>query len=235
MTENISIKRAVDITSSFEGSDGYSTLSGNHDGQGMSFGFLQFAARQGSLYTLLKQCLLHMPATMKTIFDVQPYPKFQELKDALQTHQKFIAFAEAISTSTGKTLNEPWRRYFRELGRAPGCQYLQRIMAKQYIDNARRIMQAYKFRSERAFALCFDIAVQNGSVVLKARDIYRQETRDYMSERTKLFILARAVALASRPEYVDDVMSRKMAIVSGSGFVHGRTRYLEIDDKEFAG
>lgn len=59
---------ALNITGSFEGSAGWSNLTNNFDGQGMSLGLNQQNLGQGSLQPLLTSVIKTNPTLMKTLF-----------------------------------------------------------------------------------------------------------------------------------------------------------------------
>jgi hypothetical protein len=78
----------------------------------------------------------------------------------------------------------------------------------------------------------FDILTQNGSI----SDIVRtQIMADFNGlpangedlERDKMRIVANRRAMAGKPEFIDDVRTRKLTIANGRGTVHGLTYDLE--------
>jgi hypothetical protein len=82
--------------------------------------------------------------------------------------------------------------------------------------------------AELGLALCFDIHVQNGSIKPSARDRIRNEVaaQPIHKERELRAIVANAVADASRPQFREDVRSRKLTLATGAGQVHGATYVL---------
>ena len=73
----------------------------------------------------------------------------------------------------------------------------------------------------------FDILVQNGSIseIVKSQifadfaQLAKMPEAD--AEVARMRIIANRRAAAARPECVDDVRTRKLAIANGSGTVHG--------------
>jgi hypothetical protein len=71
----------------------------------------------------------------------------------------------------------------------------------------------------------FDIVTQNGSIdaVVKAAIMadFKQLPDNPGDETAKLRSVANRRAEAAKPQFVDDVRTRKLAIANGSGVVHG--------------
>jgi hypothetical protein len=234
-----SVEKAVLITAGFEGGRGYSNVAGNFDGQGLSFGLLQWNAGQHTLQPILRNCLKGMPKTVEEIFTPEG---LKELKAALATDDGFFKWCLSINDDKNR-IKEPWYTRFWKLGLTGGCQKYQREAMKNYLIKARQMMDTFGFQSERAFALCYDIAVQNGSVVNSAKAEYQARLKPGMTEKSKLFILAASVANHSSPKVLryikgkawtiqDDVRSRKICIYHGEGSVHGKYCKLTLTDEK---
>lgn len=217
-----SVEKAFLITGSFEGGAGYSNLSGNFDGMLMSFGIFQWNAGQGTLRPLLMKSLDYLGhEKAKALFGND---NLYVLKQKLLSETAFKAWLLNLNNS-GKQIVDPWHDYFVALGKTPECQKAQREASVRYIQTAKRAMTSYGFKSERAFCLLFDIAIQNGSVTTRAHQQYISKVSAELTERQKLSILAEAVATTSN--WVEDVRKRKQTIVKGTGTVHGRPYHLE--------
>lgn len=78
-------------------------------------------------------------------------------------------------------------------------------------------------QSELGVALCFDIHVQNGSINSTARSLIQKQLsgNPNPTEAALRQIIANAVADAGIPAFREDVRSRKIAIATGTGSVHG--------------
>jgi hypothetical protein len=235
-----SVEKALSITSRFEGILGYSSVGGNFDGMGLSFGLFQWNAGQGTLQPILRQCIENMPKTVEGIFTTEG---FTTLKHALRSDRAFFEWTISINDRNKKIIN-PWYERFYKLGLSGGCQKFQQQATLPYLKRAKNIMRiaGLDFTTERAFALAFDITIQNGSIVEAAQEEYDAKVKPGMKEKDKLFILANAVANSSRKKVLryikgkpwtiqDDVRSRKLCIVTGLGEVHGRKYDLA---KEYA-
>lgn len=224
-----SVEKALTITSRFEGVLGYSSVGGDFDGMGLSFGLFQWNAGQGTLQPIMRQCVEHMPITVETIFTPQG---FATLKHALRSDRAFFEWTKSLNNKDKKIIS-PWYERFYKLGLTEGCKKFQNQARIPILKKAKEIMDDMNFKTERGFALAFDIATQNGSVVRDANRIYEAGIKPNFKEKDKLYVLANAVAVTSRKKVLryingkpwtiqDDVRSRKLCIVTGIGTVHGR-------------
>ena len=124
-------------------------------------------------------------------------------------------------------LFDHWKRVFSNLGESKKFQAVQRKYAKYYMDKAKSYMKELGLNTDRALCLLFDICVQMGSIKQASMDRYRAEiSSSKMNEKQMLQALARSVA-PQAGAWSSDVLSRKMAIASGSGVVHGEKLNLD--------
>lgn len=218
------IEKAILLTSHFEGNSGYSTITGNFDGAGLSLGIIQFNIKSNSLQPLLQQMVNTYPDMTHNIFG----DNYQSLKDMLTTSiNEQLNWAKSINNAKN-TIVEPWKSQFVALCQTTEFQKIQRSGIQNYIDMAFSICNEYELTTERGLALAFDISVQNGSVKSAAKEIINSQLSSATAYMKKLSIIANAVADASN--YPDDVRSRKMTIVNGTGVVHGKTFNLSAYD-----
>lgn len=220
-SSDTTIEKAILLTSDFEGSNSYSTIAGDFDGAGLSLGIIQFNIKSNSLQPLLQQMIQSYPEMTRNIFGENYEDLTEMLANSLSDQ---LTWAKSINNSNNSIV-EPWKSQFIALCQTSEFQKIQRSGIQDYINMAFSICDDYQLTTERGLALAFDIAVQNGSVKAAARKIINSKmtgTTDYMD---KLSIIANAVADASN--YPDDVRSRKMTIVNGSGVVHGKTYQLD--------
>jgi hypothetical protein len=221
--------RCLALTGSFETGaappDCFAGLSGDFDGQGISFGVLQWNLGQDSLQPLLQEVDHAQPDVVRRIFDTH-YPELHAMLGL--GHDEQLAWARSIQTRN--VLVEPWRGMFKTLGRSAEFRAVQANHAQRLFQAAVTLCRQYEVASERAVALMFDIKVQNGSIngVVEA-----QIRRDYGGlaaglapddlEVQRLRIVANRRAEASSPRWIEDVRERKLTIANGAGTVHGRT------------
>jgi hypothetical protein len=223
--------RCLALTGAFETSspvpECFAGLSGDFDGQGISFGALQWCLGQGSLQPLLKKMNTNHASIIDDIFDSHA-AEFREMLASSKDEQ--MEWARSIQSPKFR-LHEPWQGFFKTLGRRTEYQDIQVAAAKTMFDAAIALCKDYSVKSERAVALMFDIKTQNGSIsnVVKA-----QITNDFKrlpasaGEVERLRIIANRRAEAALAQWVEDVRKRKLTIAEGQGTVHG-SRYNLAD------
>ena len=225
--------RCLALTGTFETSCGipdcFAGISGDFDGQGISFGVLQWNIGQQSLQPLLAQMIGDHPQVCQSIF--------HEHLDTIRTlggesAEEQLKFACSIQTPKGDVV-EPWRGMLVSLGRTNEFQAIQASHASKLLDNSIALCGAYGLRSERAVALMFDIQTQNGSIkpLVKTQILadFKQVTASAPDdvEVARMRIIANRVAASARAQFVDDVRVRKLTIAEGKGTVHGIPYDLE--------
>ena len=222
-------ERCLALTGTFESNkshpDYFATLSGDFDGQGISFGVLQWNFGQNTLQRLLGDMIAEHPDMMRNTFQ-NHYETLTEALDA--DKEELMEFARSIQHPVQHYVHQPWRGMFKALGRSAECQALQVKYAEGLYRDALELCTEYGLWSERAAALMFDIKVQNGSIrrVAKARilaefedlpgDLPRNDR-----ELEQMRIVANRRAEASNPRWVEDVRERKLCCATGEGSVHG--------------
>lgn len=228
--------RCLALTGSIETSlpppECFSAVVGDFDGQGMSFGAIQFALRSGSLGEFLRELDKKAPGLLDGVFHLNA----AILRNVLAAPaDERVAWAQSIQHIPRHLLDEPWNGMFKALGRAKPCQDLQVEMAGRRFFAGIALCREYGLWSERAAALMFDIKVQNGSI---ADDVKAQIERDFAGlggldrerlEIEKMRVVARRRAAACSPRWVPAVLARKMTIATGEGLIHGRHYDLAAD------
>jgi hypothetical protein len=223
--------RCLALTGSFEtGSlapNCFAALTGSFDGQGMSFGALQWNFGQWTLQPLLQQMFTSHADVATTIFGAH----LEQLQQAINgSRSAAMAFAVSIQDPAKHTINDPWQQMFKSLGLTPEFQEIETNGAAAYYNRAVTLCSQYGLSSKRGRALMFDICVQNGSIndAVKA-----QIMADFASlspslppdemELAKMRIVANRRAEAANSKFVEDVRQRKLCIAEGKGVVHGIT------------
>ena len=223
--------RCLALTSSFETGDMppecFCGITGDFDGQGISFGALQWNLGQGTLQPLLMEVFQKHTNLCKDIFH-ENFDVVIALKESTRDEQ--VAFGRSIQNTRNFRVNEPWRGMMRELGRTPEFQKIQAAHAGKVHKRALTMCKEYGLTTERGVALMFDICVQNGSIspVVKAQilaDIAM--LADKKDQVARMRIIANRRAAAARSEFVNDVRVRKLTIAEGQGTVHGIPYDLE--------
>jgi len=235
MSQSLS-RRCLALTGSFEtglmAPHCFSCLTGDFDGQGISFGVLQWNFGQKSLQPLLKDMKSEHGSVLQDVFD----NNYEELVEVLYQYspERQMAWARSIQTADRHRVFEPWRGLLRALGRTRECQEIQHRYASTIYRQAVELHRDYGLWSERGIALMFDIVVQNGSISTRTGDTIRDDFRHIPAgtersalEVEKMRIIARRRAEASRAEFQADVRARKLCCANGEGLVHGTHFDLE--------
>ncbi|HEU0015499.1 MAG TPA: peptidoglycan-binding domain-containing protein [Longimicrobium sp.] len=226
--------RCLALTAGFETGTGvpdcFCGLAGSFDGQGVSFGVLQWNLGQGTLQPMLQRLNQQHPQTVKAAFGAS-YDAFCGVLSKGKTDQ--LAWANTIQDA-GHRVQEPWKSAFRALGRTQECQDAQVAGAADRYATGLKMCEEYGLWSERAAALMFDIVVQNGSIKAETK---QQILADFKAipataskedqEVQRMRIVARRRAAAANPKFSADVLSRKLTCAEGVGVVHGAGYDLE--------
>jgi len=209
--------RCLSLTASFEG-HGFTKLEGNFDGAGLTFGIIGFTLRHGELQSLLSEAFARDPAVANRCFGPA------QVAEWMQVTQRSLSAQVDWASNLGQRL-AGWKASFERFGSEPLVQALQVERAKQrYFQPAREAAARMGLVSERGLALAFDTHVQNGGFKPDAVQL-AQQSRD-LPESQLMELLAEAVADSAKPEWQEDVRSRKRAIATGEGTVHGRAYTL---------
>jgi hypothetical protein len=206
---------------------------GDFDGQGISFGALQWNLGQGTLQSLLAD----LEASGSGVLDEVFHEQARTLREnALRgSRESQLQWSRTIQAPGRRRLHEPWHGLFRALGRHPQCQAAQTRAARSLFAEAREWCASFGLGSERAVALMFDIRVQNGSISKATGGKIRFDfasvhgATDEEREVRRMEIIATRRAEAAREQFRADVLSRKLTIARGRGTVHGRFYNLEED------
>jgi hypothetical protein len=226
--------RCVALTGAFETNhpppDCFAGLSGDFDGQGISFGVLQWNLGQGSLQALLREMNSAHPEILQQVFDDQ-YAELQAMLQASLEEQ--LRWARSIQNAR-HVLDEPWQGKFKTLGRQRAFQDIQVEFAGRLYEEGLGLCTAYGLSSARAAALMFDIKVQNGSISDLVRAQIEQDFKQLdptlpldQTEVARMQIIANRRANAANPAWVADVRARKLTIANGQGKVHGSNYNLQ--------
>jgi Putative peptidoglycan binding domain len=220
--------RCLGLTGAFETNSSYpdyfSGISGDFDGQGMSYGVLQWNFGQNSLQPLLQEFVGYHPTTAQTVFG-DHLPALHVALVADPAGQ--MDFVRSIQHPVQHTIYQPWLGYFKALGRTPEFQAIETAAATRVYTDALDLCRTYGLKSERAAALMFDIKTQNGTI---GPDTAAQIRRDFLvipasltnwdREVAQLRIVANRRAEAANSRWVDDVRARKLCCANGGGLVH---------------
>lgn len=238
-------KRILGLTASFETGIGFpecfGAVSGNFDGQGLSFGALQWCIGQGSLQELFNTVRREYLNVLTDVFTKDQLSQFENMLDATLTDQ--IKWAKSIQITERRPNNSfrwiiipEWKKSLQNLGLTEEMIGIQVAAASVRFAKAKNNCTVYDLHSERGLALMFDINVQNGHVDVKGAG--SKIMSDYQGltnltgselEVERMRIIAHRRSEVSKPQWVQDVLSRKMTIAEGVGIVHGKKYSLESE------
>lgn len=214
-------RRALGVTAAIEG-HGFTLALGNFDGAGITWGIIGFTLRHGELPKIVLTTNERNPALLSSIF-AERTDELIRIMRAPWSEQRL--WADAVSLGKKKVrLAEPWHSCFAVLGEDPGVQQLQLdLVDEDYFQPARKTAAAQGLTTELGIALAFDIHVQNGGIKAAARSEIAEALakRPPQHERDTRLVIADAVANQSSAKWREDVRTRKRAIATGKGTVHG--------------
>jgi hypothetical protein len=212
--------------------DCFAGLCGDFDGQGISFGVLQWNIGQGSLQPLLAQMNQNHPDILGQVFG----PNYSALVAMLgETLDEQLTWARSIQDPIRHVLSEPWQGQFKTLGRQQEFQDIEAQSAAGIFQQALALCNDFGVSSQRAAALLFDIKVQTGGIkswvkpqiLSDFEQLDQSGTGDVPLEVARLRIIATRSAASANPKWVADVQNRKLTIANGEGTVHGNHYDLE--------
>lgn len=237
------VRRVLALTSSFETGIGFpdncGIAAGNFDGQGLSFGVLQWNIGQGTLQPLLAKMLEQHGDVAKDALGADRCSEVAEmLEKPLAEQMKWALRIQRTATRDGRTrwiLSDDWKKALLRLGKTPEMIQLQVAEATRRLTLAEEWCRDYGLTCERAVALMFDINVQNGKVDRGGADrLIRQDVSALPptlpaqdQELEKMLIIARRRSEVVAPAWREDVRARKETIAKGHGRVHGHEYDLE--------
>jgi len=228
--------QVVSLTIAFEqggvsSADYFGTVSGDFDGQGLSFGILQWNLGSCSLQPLLDAFRRKDNARFQAIMETDADFIGQLIEAPCD---EALSLARFVMLDADGQVQEPWITHFHTLGRERVFQEVQvRYMLPQ-VQKAYSLADEFGFHSERAVALFFDILVQNGGIPPLVRTQYEQDIQEgeralgrALDEVERMRILANRQAEAAKPKWVDTVRARKLTIADGEGSVNGISYNLD--------
>jgi hypothetical protein len=235
-------RKALEITSTLETGKrgGFYGLSGNFDGQGLSFGLVNWTIGTGSLQPLLRDFAREQPARWAAIFsgDAERFLALIKPKgDAATRIQHRFAIEEmndkrTVNGRIAWSIKEPWRGRFRKLSEDPAFQQIQIRYVRDLLARAAYFCRYFSLKSERAFAFMFDAVSSHGKWWLTKKIGGIEKRRRLLQERLAggkpperelLLIIAEVLGATSAPRWAEKVRARKRWFVTGQ---HPRAREL---------
>jgi hypothetical protein len=241
---------AVEITSTLETGKrgGFYGLSGNFDGQGLSFGLVNWTIGTGSLQPLLREFAAEHPARWAAIFgpDAESFRLLMSRKGKLAEKEQHRFAVEQMNTVSivGKRkkweIKEPWVGYFRLLSEDPAFQGIQIRHVRVLLKRAGEYCRQFGLKSEMSFAFMFDAVSSHGPSWLTRMIRGKRRRQILVGERLKaldgqygvgrvpereiLLAIADVLGATSAPRWADLVRRRKRWFVTGE---HPRANELK--------
>lgn len=214
------------ITTFFEGgiSMNFCALADDFDGQGTSFGLIQWNFGQNTLGPLLKKMLESDAVAFSACFG--PEAKFEDLKAALVTSNqgKQLQWARDLL----KKNRSSWESVFKKLGEVPQfCKIQQQYAAQQYhpkvlatVTSLRNMCPGQFGKLEfRSYAALFDLCVQQGSIQKALNQIQSGiKTAKPTSQLDVMKIVVVERGLTASSAWASDCISRRMGILLGYSY-----------------
>ncbi|HEX4047126.1 MAG TPA: hypothetical protein VH309_04805 [Elusimicrobiota bacterium] len=251
------LELALNVSGSFEGGDAWANLSDDFDGQGVSLGLLNQNLGQGSLQPMLIRLRDEHPGALKALagpehlsallgmlsrwqdaarLESEPAP-LSALDDpeenggpqSVAADRASVLWAEA-NLYKGGAFEPVWKAELTALASSPEYVSIQIAAAERDHERALADEARAGVRELRAYLFLFDVQVQNGG-------LYPQDFDDYAAylQRTpeagstaKLEELLNLRLRHVRKQYARDVRLRKLAVILGTGNVHGEARNLPL-------
>ena len=212
--------RALQLTADFEGT-GFRKVVGNFDGAGITWGIIGFTLKHGNIKRLIDRVNELQPNLLTAAFGGLK-DEFLSVLDSSLAKQLNWANGISIGNQKYKVLPE-WEEAFDKLGSYKEVESFQLELVNENCEMAERDMDRFGLNTEIGFALCFDIAVQNGGIDSTEKqqitDLLKQNPPT--NEKDKRIIISNVIAENSKKQYIEDVRSRKLTIATGIGTIHG--------------
>lgn len=135
---------------------------------------------------------------------------------------------KTVYSDSGTTFIPRWKNSFQNMANSSGYRSIQVQASTTLFNRAMSYYQYFGFKELRSFLFMYDIVVQNGSF----SDAHKNAFNSYLksnpsaSETQKALKLLEIRLTSVKPQYVNDVRSRKQTIINGTGKVHGENRNL---------
>jgi hypothetical protein len=217
---------ALKITTYFEGgkSMNYQALADDFDGQGTSFGLIQWNFGQNTLGPLLKKMLDKDGTAFKGCFG--PDADYDTIKKAIAESRQ----ADQLKWARDRIKNKgsAWESAFKNIGSNNVFNKIQREQAAgQYHPLAMTVIQQLRNVSPalftnielRSYAAIFDLCVQQGGIGNSLAEIKKRVTDEKPTSQLEVMKIVVAVrARKANKKWVSDCLSRRMGILTGAAY-----------------
>lgn len=234
----ISVNKAQEISllvsTGYEGATtlDYEALADNFDGQGMSFGLIQWNFGQGTLGPVLQAMRVSDGATFDNCFGT--VLNLSGLKEALDAGDHIQQKNWAISAQSSH--REEWKKSFKALGKVEKFKEIQLKFAANYHNNVMSCINLMREISPQlmekielvTYVALYDLCVQQNNLN-RAKDEIQSNlhNQELSTQRDILRYVCIKRAHTARSEYVSDCLSRRLGIIQKSthtATAHGITK-----------
>jgi hypothetical protein len=217
---------ALKITTEFEGgkSMNYQALADDFDGQGTSFGLIQWNFGKNTLGPLLKKMLDADATAFKGCFGEDA--DYDTIEKAIKDGKKDDQLKWARDRIKNK--RSAWKSAFEKLGEVEAFKKIQREQAAaEYhpkvvtaIEKIREMTDTLFTDVElRSYAALFDLCVQQGSIAKAETEIEKRVKDEKPTTQLALMeIVVTERALKASSEWASDCLSRRMGILTGAAY-----------------
>ncbi len=213
---------ALQITAVFEG--GYKGAAGDGDGQGISFGMIQWNFGQDTLGPLLSKMMAQNSTAFATCFGAED--NYETLRKALTDEDQDAQLSWARDFQKKKP--HTWRSPFVKLGSIESFNQIQRQQAKaEYHPRVVRAIKAIRAIDSdlmsnilfKTYSALLDLCVQQGSIT-KAEAVIRKRVREEkpLSQSYLMKIVVIERGRTAKAASVADCISRRMGILTGAAY-----------------
>ncbi|MGE0631606.1 MAG: hypothetical protein AB7O96_04315 [Pseudobdellovibrionaceae bacterium] len=168
-----------------------------------------------------------LPLSSRLDNDWQPENELRPFNSTASPNTASVAWAVATLYTESESFKTDWKRDLQKLIKTSDYISLQVNAAQTLHKRSKKYQARLKMKSLRSYLLMFDFVVQNGGITDEEFAEWDKKIESSMTEKDKLKTLLKIRIRRVRPEYVNDVRSRKNSIIEGQGLVHGENRDYE--------
>jgi hypothetical protein len=216
---------ALLVTTGFEGAStlDYGALANNFDGQGMSFGIIQWNFGQGTLGPVLQDMRTVNEAVFDTCFGNSM--NYENLKTALSSGNNTDQKNWAVNIQT--TNNLGWKQAFEKIGAHPEFQKIQLKHAAKYHSNVEKCIRMMRELSTelmktvelRTYVALYDLCVQQNNLEAARASIFSTYPAEHITTQKQLLIfVCTKRAQAANSIWISDCLSRRLGIIQGATY-----------------
>jgi len=220
-------RRCLTLTSAFEGTGFGDCNPTDIDGAGVTFGVIGFTTEHGEVQALVTEFLRHAPEALEYA------PRsFRRRLEQLLLRDSDRHVWERVMLDPMRRVRPEVRASFAAWGNHPQMRELQvRFARERCWHPAAACAKKLGVDTPAGRGLLFDVWVQNGGWRAAHETHFARLMRDRdapPASKSRLEVIAIAVAAESRAPWRADVLGRKLVFARGWGIVHRRSYDLTL-------